>query len=149
MDQTTLVSSDIDLGWALLIAIREVKPFNEIRDAFWATVGDSTQRYLYLVSEIVEQQGGGELYKVVHEVFRRNPRLRGVVESPGVGTLGIDPFSIKVVGPNEPIAIAVEHIQEKYSPRNLVIRLHDFMDNNLYISDIYIYPRGLISSLVF
>jgi hypothetical protein len=148
MDQKALVSSDIDLGWDLLVAIREVKPFIEIRDAFWATVGDSTQRYFYLVSDLVEQQGGGELYKVVHEAFHRNPRLRGLVESPDLGARGIDPFSIKVVGPREPIAIAVEHIQEKYSPKNQVIALREFMDKNIYINEIYIYPRCLISSLV-
>ena len=56
----------------------------------------------------------------------------------------LDPFQIKVMGTNKPIAKAVVELQEKY-PEQLPMRYHGRPLGGVSIDEVYIYsPEGAV-----
>ena len=125
MDQATLVEHQIDDVPKL---IDQLKRDNfDVKAAFWLYTSEADQWFLYLVSEIVDQLGTTAAYKIVYGSMRR------------MAGLWINPFEVKLVGSDDPIAKAVVDFQaQMHAPVPTRVRASRL--GNIYIDNAYIYP---------
>ena len=63
-----------------------------MKAAFWLYTSEADQWFLYLASDAVDQKGIIEAYKAVYRAMRQLPDL------------AIDPFEVKLVAPDDPVA---------------------------------------------
>ena len=101
MDPTTLVSKEQVAGGRKLLERLSATPLRPIA-ALWAqkTEQDS-QPYLYIVTPYVETKGAIEAYRILGSVRRE---LDSTTSEP---LEKIDPFSVKLIGPSDPLAQGV------------------------------------------
>ncbi len=93
MDQASLVEHQIDDVPRLIDRLKgDAFP---VKAAFWLFTSEADQWFLYLVSDVVDQTGTFEAYKIVYRSMRQ------------LADLWINPFEVKLVGPDDPIARAV------------------------------------------
>ncbi len=125
MDQATLVDHQIDDVPKL---IDQLKRDNfDVKAAFWIYTSEADQWFLYVVSEAVNQVGGTQSYKIVYESMRQ---LTG---------LWINPFEVKLVAPDHPIAKEVMDFQRKSHAR-VPTRLRASRLGDIYVEYAIIYP---------
>jgi hypothetical protein len=93
----------INDGQRLLNALRQ-SGF-EVAAAFWAKAGDDARWYLYLATPLVNQVGSTETYLRVDSVIRQ------LQAQP----FWVDPFQIKVISPQSPMAEAVAKLSSGYA----------------------------------
>jgi hypothetical protein len=124
MDQATLVEHQIDDVPKL---IDQLKRDNlDVKAAFWLYTSEADQWFLYLVSDMVDQKGITESYKLVYKAMKRLPRL------------SIDPFEVKLVGPGDPVAKAIiDFLSKQRAP--LARRVRGTNLGDVYIENAYIY----------
>jgi hypothetical protein len=91
-----MVTEKLDSGKRLLEALRSVS--FHVHTAFWANPTEEGKWFLYLASPVVDEQGPAAAYRTVYRVIRQMPDL------------WIDPFEVRVVGPNDPMAEAVREV---------------------------------------
>jgi len=127
MDQATLVEHQIDDVPKL---IDQLKQDNfDVRAAFWLFTSEADQWFLYLVSDVVDRNGITEAYKLVYKVLRR------------LTNLWINPFEVKLVSPDHPIAKAViDFLSKQHAPRATWVRGTNLGD--VYIEHAYIYNNS-------
>jgi hypothetical protein len=124
MDQATLVEHQIDDVPRLIDELKRDK--FDVKAAFWLYTSEADQWFLYLVSDVVDQAGITEAYKIVYRSMRQ---LTG---------LWINPFEVKLVGPDDPIAKAVIEMQANmHGP--LPTRVRGSRVGEIYIENAYIY----------
>jgi hypothetical protein len=124
MDQATLVDHQIDDVPKL---IDQLKRDNfDVKAAFWLYTSEADQWFLYLVSDVVAQQGITEAYKAVYKAMKR------------LTDLWIDPFEVKLVDPGDPVAKAVINFLSKQHAR-LPARVRRTNLGDVYIENAYIY----------
>jgi hypothetical protein len=125
MDQEALVNDQI-LGGATLVDLLSRNLF-PISAAFWLFTSEADQWFFYLASPLVDEKGSTECYKIVHRAIRSQPGL------------GVGPFEVELIGPDEPLARAVSRlIEESGSPSATRIRRRYLGD--VFIEQAYIYP---------
>jgi hypothetical protein len=125
MDQATLVEHQIDDVPRLIDKLKEDK--FEVKAAFWLYTTEADQWFLYLVSDVVDQVGAIEAYKIVYRSIRQ------------LTDFWINPFEVKLVGPDDPIAKEVVDFQVKTrAPSPTRVRASRL--GNIYIENAYIYP---------
>ena len=124
MDQATLVEHQIDDVPRL---IDQLKRDNfDVKAAFWLYTSEADQWFLYLVSDVVAQQGITEAYKAVYKAMKR------------LTDLWIDPFEVKLVDPGDPVAKAViNFLSEQHARLPARVRRTNLAD--VYIENAYIY----------
>jgi hypothetical protein len=124
MDQATLVEHQIDDVPRLIDQLKKDK-FG-VKAAFWLYTSEADQWFLYLVSDLVDQLGTTEAYKIVYRSMRQLSDLR------------INPFEVKLVGPLDPIAKEVADFQvNTHAPAPMHVRGSRL--GNIYIENAYIY----------
>lgn len=124
MDQATLVDHQIDDVPKL---IDQLKRDNfDVKAAFWLYTSEADQWFLYLVSDVVAQQGITEAYIAVYKAMKR------------LTDLWIDPFEVKLVDPGDPVAKAVINFLSKQHAR-LPARVRRTNLGDVYIENAYIY----------
>jgi hypothetical protein len=96
MDQDTMVSADLAGGWRLIDAL--ARRGNPLDVAYWARLGGEDKWMLYLASPLKEQLGPGAYYQLVYGTLRDEPGC------------GIDPFSVNVIAPSHPMAVAAAEV---------------------------------------
>ncbi len=124
MDQTTLVEHQIDDVPKLIDQLRQDN--FDVKAAFWLYTSEGDQWFLYLVSELVDQEGITESYKRVYKTVR------------GLSGLSITPFEVKLVGPDDSVAKAViDFLSKQHAPLPTWVRGTKLGD--VYIEHAYIY----------
>jgi hypothetical protein len=124
MDQATLVEPEIDDVTRLVDQLRRSN--FDVKAAFWLYTSEADQWFLYIASDAVHQKGITEAYKAAYGAMRQLPDLR------------IDPFQVKLVTPDDPVAKAVIAFQSKQHAR-LPTRIRATNLGEAYIEDAYIY----------
>jgi len=98
-----------------------------VKAAFRLYTSEADQYFLYLVSDFVDRKGMTEAYKLVHQSLRRltNP--------------WINPFEVKLVGPDDPVAKAIiDYLSKQRAP--LPTRIRGMHLGGVRIESAYIYP---------
>jgi hypothetical protein len=90
MDQGTLVELQIDGGKALVESLRDTG--FDVTVGGWTKSSEEGDWYLYIASMNVDDRGRADAYRTVYTVIKANPQF------------GIDPFEVKLVGRQNPIA---------------------------------------------
>jgi hypothetical protein len=124
MDQATLVDNQIDDVPKLIDRLR--RDNFDVKAAFWLYTSEAEQWFLYLVSDAVDRVGTTEAYKIVYRSMRQ------------LTDLWINPFEVKLVGPDDPIAKAVMDFRATARvPLPLPVR-GSYL-GKIYIENAYIY----------
>lgn len=124
MDQGTLVSEQIDAGAKLVADFGHYKP---LRAAFWIKDPDDREWYLCLASDQINDTNFDLAYGEVNRLVRP------------MSNLWLDPFQVKVMGADHPMAKAVIELTEKY-PGICPIRLRSRRLGNITVDDAFVYP---------
>jgi hypothetical protein len=124
MDQGPLVIQQIEAGERLIGRFSQYTP---VQAAFWLKEPEDSPWFLYLAGDQINDSNFDLAYG---EVLRL---LSGAPEP------WLDPFQVKVIGTDNPVAIAVMDIQRKY-PGSLPTRYHGRQLGGLSVEEVYIYP---------
>jgi hypothetical protein len=127
MDQGPLVSAEIDAGADLG---REFDKRYPVKAAFWLKASDEEQRYLYIASD---QINDSNLRMAYGEVLR----LTRQMQSPD-----LDPFRVKLIGGENPLARAAVDIQRRF-PGRMGTRFGGKTFGGLNVDDVHIYPMPI------
>jgi hypothetical protein len=124
MDQGPLVTEQMDAGAKL---VSEFDNYAPVRAAFWVKESDDDQWFLYLASDRIDDSNFDLAYSEVIRLLGNGPRL------------WLDPFQVKVIGADDPIAKAVLGHMQKY-PGRMPTRYHGRHLGGLSVEEAYIYP---------
>jgi hypothetical protein len=130
MDKSPLVTEQIDAGERLIHEFNKQIP---VHAAFWLRERDSDEWYLYLASDQINDFNFDLAYGEVLRIVR--PRQ----------SLWIDPFQVKVVGIDAPVAKAALGVMKQY-PGTIPTRYHGRHFGGLSVDEVYIYPLPLPAS---
>jgi hypothetical protein len=130
MDKSPLVTEQIDAGEWL---IREFAKTIPVQAAFWLRERDSDEWYLYLASDQINDSNFDRAYREVLRIVRPQQ------------SLWIDPFQVKVIGIDDPVAKAALDLMREY-PGRLPTRYHGRHFGGLSVDEVYIYPLPLPAS---
>jgi hypothetical protein len=126
MDQVTLVENQIDDGQKLVNQLMHAGC--AVTAAAWVKGTEDGQWFLYIAAPVVESEGLAKAYRRVHAVIRQMPQ-----------PFWVDPFEVKLIGSSNPIAEALEKMQQRYPGG---IRYRGTQLGGLSIEEAYIYPSG-------
>ena len=127
MDQGPLVMQEIDAGAAL---VREFDKYAPVQVAFWLKASDREYRYLYIASERIDDTNIDVAYG---EVLRLANQLQSAY---------LDPFRVKLVSAEDPLAKAAVQINKHFSSRTAT-RFGGRSFGGISVDDVYIYPSPL------
>jgi hypothetical protein len=130
MDKSPLVTEHIDAGEWL---IREFSKKIPVQAAFWLRERDSDEWYFYLASDQINESNFDQAYGEVLRIVRPQQ------------SLWIDPFQVKVIGIDAPVAKAALDVMRKYSA-SIPTRYHGRHFGGLSIDEVYIYSLPLCVS---
>jgi hypothetical protein len=131
MDQGSLVMPQIEAGARLVEAFDAYKP---VSAAFWLKGSEDRNWYLYLASDQIDDSNFDRAYGEVLRITGKNPDP------------WFDPFQVKVVGSDAPVARDIIAIQQKF-PRKTAMRLQGHWLGGLAVEDAYIYPNPVSVSV--
>ena len=132
MDKSPLVNEQIAAGGQLIQEVSNSGVF-PVQAAFWLTERDSQEWYLYLASDHINDSNFDLAYGEVWRVFPREQAI------------WLDPFQVKVLGTDAPVAKAVLELMKKY-PGEIPMRYHGRLLGNLSVDEACIYPISLAVS---
>lgn len=127
MDQGPLVIEEIDAGAELASQFDKYEP---VKAAFWLKASDEQNRFLYIASERIDDKNFDVAYG---EVLRLADKMRSPY---------LDPFRVKLVGAEDPLAKAAADINERF-PGHMATRFGGKLFGGVSIDDVYIYPSPL------
>lgn len=90
MGQGTLVETQIDGGKALVETLRNGG--FDVAVSGWTKSSEEGDWYLYIATREVDDRGLGDAYQTIYTTIQSHPEL------------AIDPFDVKLIGPQNPIA---------------------------------------------
>ena len=128
MDRGPLVNEEIEDGETLA---RAFDAYASVKIAFWVKSSDEDQRYLYLASDEIND---GNFDVAYGEVIRLTNAL---------GLLHLDPFRVKVVSGNDPLAAAALKLSSSY-PGKIANRYGGRIFGGMDVDDVYVYPSPLL-----
>lgn len=122
MDQEPLVANSIEAGQRFL---KEFNSFEQVKYAAWLKEADSGRWYLYILSDHVNDEDVDRAYKKVVQIARSMNAPR------------IDPFRVRVVAANRPMAnrlakLCEDQAQTTTTPDPLDMR-SDFSFEGIYV----------------
>lgn len=127
MGQKALVTEQIDAGERLIRGFTKTFP---VSAAFWLMARESDEWYFYLASDQINDANVDLAYGEVLRLVRPNQ------------SLWIDPFQVKVVATDAPVAKAALDVMRKY-PAQIPTRYHGRLFGDLSVDEVYIYPLPL------
>jgi hypothetical protein len=127
MDQVPLVSEQIDAGTKFLGEFQKYLP---IQAAFWLKETEEGDWSLYVASEQITDDNFDVAYG---EVLR----IAGQLRDPW-----FDPFQVKVIGANDPLAQAALDIQRRF-PGRMPTRFHRRIFGGVSVDEVYVYPSSI------
>src|SRR5258708_16795052 len=127
MDQGPLVAEPIDAGARFL---REFDKYLPVQAAFWLKDGEDGEWNLYVASNQITDDNFDVAYGEV-------VRIAGVLRDPM-----FDPFQVKVIGMDDPLAKAALDVQRRY-PGRTPIPVHGKTFGRLPVEEGYIYPSRI------
>ena len=127
MDQVPLVSEQIDAGTKFLGEFQKYLP---IQAAFWLKETEEGDWSLYVASEQITDDNFDVVYG---EVLR----IAGQLRDPW-----FDPFQVKVIGANDPLAQAALDIQRRF-PGRMPTRFHGNIFGGVSVDEVYVYPSSI------
>jgi hypothetical protein len=130
MDKSPLVTEQINAGEWL---IREFSKRIPVQAAFWLRERDSDEWYFYLASDQINDSNFDHAYGEVLRIVRPQQ------------SLWIDPFQVKVIGIDAPVAQAALDVVRKY-PGGIPTRYHGRHFGGLSVDEVYIYSLPLPAS---
>ena len=125
MDQLSLVEMQIKDGEKLVQTLVE-RGF-EVASAFWAKTSDEDKCYLYIVSPLVSDEGYAKAYGRIHPVVRELQKE----------SFWVDPFEVKVLSPQSPIAEAAAKLRGDHPG---ITRSGGTQFGDVTVEGAYIYP---------
>lgn len=126
MDRAILVRDEIDAGAEVVRRFAELTPVDA---AFWFMPGDDPTWYLYVVSRDITDANRQEAYGRILPIAR------------SLDSTYFEPFSIRVLGTDSPLAKAALEMLAKYPGRTPTRFAGPF--GGLYAESGYLYPRTL------
>ena len=123
MDQGPLVSEQIEAGAKLASEFDKRTP---LHGAFWLKESEDGQWFLYLASDQINDSNFDLAYGEVVRIKGRGPHL------------WLDPFQVKVIGAENPVARAVLAIQQQFQS-GAAMRLRNRMIGGINVEEVYIY----------
>ncbi len=124
MGQTTLVNPRLEDVPRLINQLRSAD--FDVKAAFWLYTSESGQWFLYIISDVVDKDGGIVAYGRVYGVMRQFTDLR------------INPFEVKLIGLENPLAKAViDNLAHQRAP--LPTWIEGMRLGDIYIESAYIY----------
>jgi hypothetical protein len=127
MDQATLVDMQIEDGKRLID--RLVEEGIGVTAAGWLRGAEDGQWFLYIATPLVDDEGATrKAYARVNAVIRQMPP-----------PFWVDPMEVKLIGPNDPVAKALQSIHRHY-PGNSSIRYGEGRLGGMTIEGAYVYP---------
>lgn len=130
MDKSPLVTEQLSAGEWL---IREFSKTIPVQAAFWLRERDSDEWYFYLASDQINDSNFDHAYGEVLRIVRP------------LQSLWIDPFQVKVIGLDSPVAKAALDVMRKF-PGRIPTRYHGRHFGNLSVDEAYIYALPLPAS---
>ncbi|MEK6257673.1 MAG: hypothetical protein AABP62_03550 [Planctomycetota bacterium] len=124
MDHWPLVIEEIDAGAEL---VREFDKYEPVVTAFWLKASDEDQRFLYIASDGINDTNFDVAYG---EVLRLVEKMQ---------TSYLDPFRVKLVGGDDPLARASTDIQKRF-PGKLGTHFGGKSFGGVSVDDVFIYP---------
>ena len=124
MDQGRLVNEEIEGGAELA---RRFDDFAPVKAVFWLKASDSPYRYHYIASDHINDSNFDIAYGEILRLGRQ-------IQSPS-----INPFRVKVVNSQEPVAKAAVDINQRFGGKK-AIRLSEELFGGMSVDDVYIYP---------
>jgi hypothetical protein len=124
MDQGPLVSEQIEAGATFL---REFQKNFPVQVAFWLKDSESGERYLYVASEQITDENFDVAYGEVARIWKE-------IQEPW-----FDPFKVKVIGDQDPLAKAALEALQRRGGRGPV-RLYGQVFGGIAVDEVYVYP---------
>jgi hypothetical protein len=124
MDQGPLVADEVDAGAELVQAFDKAYP---VKAAFWLKASDDELRYLYIASDSITDSNLGQAYR---EVLRLAHQMQ---------TPYLDPFRVKLIGGNNPLAIAAA---QKRSAGPFRTRVGGGIFGGTTVDEVFLYPAS-------
>jgi hypothetical protein len=128
MDRESLVIEEADAGSELVRRFHSSMP---VEAAFWIKSVDDGRWTLYIASNRIDEKtfdhGYGEVLRLAQEM--NNPY--------------IDPFQVKLVRADDPLALAAREIHRRY-PGNLATRFGGKEFGGMAVEGVYIYPASVV-----
>jgi hypothetical protein len=124
MDQATLVDKQIDEGGEVIAELHR-RGF-DVTAACWLKTSEDSQWFFYIASTEVDTVGLVAAYRVVYLTIQRMQRL------------WLDPFEVKLIGANNPIAKDILEFQQRY-PARIPTRFRGTLLGAVHVDEAYIY----------
>ena len=128
MDQEPLVNESIAAGADYIARFDQYAP---VKAAFWLKRSDAGGWALYLASDAIDDSNRGKSYGEVLRLTQAAP------------TPYLDPFQIKLISGDHPLASAVLAVQRRY-PGNLATRYGGSNLGGVGIDGAYLYPLSVV-----
>ncbi len=123
MDQSPLVTEQIDAGARFIAGFQKYRP---VRAAFWLRDADDGEWSLYVISDQIRDDNFDVAYG---EVLR----VAGNLRDPW-----FDPFQVKLIGLESPLAKAMLEVQGR-SPSRPLVPLHGKTFDGMSVEEVYFY----------
>jgi hypothetical protein len=127
MDQGPLVIDQIDAGARFLGEFQKYVP---VQAALWVKDSDEGEWYLYVASDQITDDNFDLAYG---EVLR----IAGAIRDPW-----FDPFQVKLIGVDDPLAKAALEIHRRY-PGRTPTWFHGKTFGGVVVDEVYIYPSPI------
>jgi hypothetical protein len=125
MDTSPLVMDEIDAGADFL---KRLHAFRPVTAACWLRNSDNEERYLYAGLDGLTVENTDIAYR---EVLRITQEMTDRY---------IDPFRVKLISPDHPVAKAIAEIYRKY-PRRIRTGFNGRVFAGMAPAEVYIYPQ--------
>jgi hypothetical protein len=124
MDQAPLVMDEIEAGREFIERLHTSWP---VKAACWLRASEDVERYLYVALDGLTDANVDAAYGEVLRVVR------------AMKDHYIDPFRVKVIRPDDPIARAVLDIYQRF-PGRIPTRFNGSVFGGTAVAEVYIYP---------
>ncbi len=128
MAQNSLLNEEVVAGAELA---RQFNDYMPVKAAFWLKIHEDAQRYLYISTQGVDE---GKLDLAYGEVLRLGQKM---------GSIFLDPFHVKLIGTQDPLAKAAQAMHDRFAGDNLGTRMGGHMFGGSFIDEGYLYPTNL------
>ena len=112
--------------------IKNLRPSLPVESAFWLNPSEDGGWALYIASPEIDNHHFDLAYG---EVLRTAQSMK---------TPYLDPFQIRVIGVNDPLAKAATAVNQKY-PGKLATRFRDKVFGGSSVEEVYVYTSQLVS----
>jgi hypothetical protein len=125
MDTSALVTDEIDAGAEFLKRLNTYQP---VQAACWLRAAESEERYLYVALDGLTVANSDIAYR---EVLRIAGEMKDHY---------IDPFRVKLIDTEHPVAKAVMEIYRRY-PGRIPTRFTGRVFAGMAVAEVYVYPQ--------